>query len=66
MGKVKYSIKTTDGNRFEFEREKGEVALSYKPNPVTPEWIVVTEQSTTRYFYMKNIVSITKRYEEET
>ena len=64
MGKVKYSIKTTDGNRFEFERDANEAGYIYV-HEHGMDWLAVYEKSTIRYFHVKNIVSITKRNEDE-
>ena len=56
----KISIKTADGNRYDFEQECS-VMDGNVINGLL-EWIGVTQDATTiRWFYVPNIVSITER-----
>lgn len=56
----KCSIKTVDGNRYDFIREKNESLF------VTDrDWIVIQDNNITRMFLRENIVSVTIKVEEE-
>ena len=53
---IKYSIKTVDGNRYDFTRPDGEQLAIDSAS----EWLIVNSRDgVTRMFLRKNIVSIT-------
>ena len=56
MKKVKISVKTTDGNRFDQVMTGG----NFSPDKLTSldGWLEFNTGNTTRYFNLRNIVSI--------
>lgn len=60
----KVSIKTVDGNRFEYTRPEGE---KYLVETEDGEWISVTDaaSATIRLFLKKNVVCITVKEVED-
>jgi len=58
---IKYSIKTVDGNRYDFSRPDGEPLECDS----TSDWVVVkSKDGVTRMFLRRNIVSVTARKED--
>lgn len=59
---VRYTIRTVDGNRYEFERADDERSPVDDPDA---DWIRVSDWPVVRMFYKKNIVSVQEEYIEE-
>ena len=58
---MKYSIKTVDGNRYDYHREDGAPMFDNEDE----EWITVnTRDGTSRMFLRRNVVSVTARKED--
>ena len=52
----KISIKTADGNRYDFIRS--EYNFPFRFEDLNKDWIKVEEEGITRMFYRQNIISI--------
>lgn len=52
----KISIKTADGNRYDFVRP--EENFPFKCGDLNKDWIKIEDEGITRMFYRQNIISI--------
>ena len=59
---IKVSIKTVDGNRFDYIRFVEDRIFDEDSNDI---WGIVRTDGMTRMFFMKNIVMVTIRTEED-
>ena len=59
---IKVSIKTVDGNRFDYIRSVKDKIFDEDSNDI---WGIVRADGMTRMFFMKNIVMVTIRTEED-
>jgi len=56
-----YSIKTVDGNRYDYHREDGEPSFDMEDE----DWaVIIDKHGTRRMFLRRNIVSVTARKED--
>ena len=58
----KISVKTVDGNRYDFVNEDGVLSSVMEKGSL---WYGVEQNSTTKWFYVPNIVSITEAEAED-
>ena len=58
---MNYSIKTVDGNRYEYYRQDGAPAFDKEDE----DWLeIIDKHGTRRMFLRRNIVSVTARRED--
>lgn len=58
---ILYSIKTVDGNRYDYHRENGKSPFDNEDE----DWVyIIAKDGTCRMFLRKNIVCVTSRKED--